>query len=436
MKLHTRVMLGLAAGAAAGVTANLVLGGEHGAIAWINRYVAGPVGQIFLRMLLMIVMPLVFASIALGVARIGDLRRVGRIGGKTLIFFFVTTAISATVGMLLAATLRPGDSLAANIREQLLATYAADAGAKVEAAAKSGFGIQTLVDVVTRNPLKSAVDGDLLGVIFFSLLFGAAVTLVKVEAQKTMVSWLEALGEVVEKIVGIAMRLAPYGVFALIFAVTSRFGFAILRPLGFYVAVVIGGLLIQGGLIHSLLLRGLVGLSPVLFFSRIREALVTAFSTSSSNATLPTSIAVAERNLGVPPSIAGFVYPLGTSLNVHGTALFEAATVMFLAQVFGVDLGVGQMAIIVFMCVLTGTAGVPGGSIPMLVGIMTMFDVPGEGIGIVLGVDRILDMARTTLNVADDHLAAVWVARSEGVWSPAMVPATAGTDEKRLDDSP
>jgi DAACS family dicarboxylate/amino acid:cation (Na+ or H+) symporter len=431
-------MIGLAAGAVAGVTANLVLGGEHAAVAWINRYVAGPVGQIFLRMLFMIVMPLVFASISLGVAGIGDVRKVGRIGGKALLFFLLTTAMAVIVGLVLTATLRPGHRLAADIRDRLLASYAADAGAKLQTAAQGGFGIDTLVGIVTRNPIKSAVDGDMLGVIFFSLMFGAAVTLVKVERQKTMISWLEALAEVVEKIVAIAMRLAPLGVFGLIFVVTSRFGYAVLEPLAFYIAIVLGGLLIHGVVTLSLLMRGLVGLSPTLFYSRIREALITAFSTSSSSATLPTSIACGERNLGLPSSIAGFIYPLGATLNMHGTALFEGVTVLFLAQVFGVDLGLGQMVVVMVMCVITavGTAGVPGGSIPLLVGIMVMFGIPGEGIGIILGVDRILDMARTTLNIAGDHVTAVWVARSEGVWTPALVPVTAGTDERRLDDSP
>ena len=438
MKLHTRVMLGLAGGAAAGIGANLILGGEHAVVAWLNRYLAGPVGQVFLRMLFMIVMPLVFASIALGVAGIGDVRKVGRIGGKVLGFFSITTAMSALLGLALAATLRPGDSLAPEIREALLATYAEDAGAKVQLAAKGGFGVDTLVGIVTRNPVRSAADGDMLGVIFFSLMFGAAVTLIREDRARTMTSWLESLGEVVEKIVAIAMRLAPYGVAALIFGVTSRFGYAVLEPLGFYVLVVLGGLLLHAAVTLSLLVRLLVGVRPGLFYARIREALITAFSTSSSSATLPTSIAVGERNLGLPASIAGFVYPLGATLNMHGTALFEGLTVIFLAQVFGVDLGLGEMAVVMVMCVITaiGTAGVPGGSIPLLVGVMVMFGIPGEGIAIILGVDRILDMARTTLNVAGDHATAVWIAKSEGVWTPASIPPTPGTDEKRLDETP
>ncbi len=438
MKLHTKVLVGLGAGAAAGITANLTLGGAHPVVAAADHYVANPVGQIFLRMLFMIVMPLVFASISLGVAGIGDVRKVGRMGGKTIGFFIVTTGLAVLLGLVLAVVVRPGASLDPEMRARFLEMYAGDAAAKVETAATSTFGVDTLVGIVTRNPVKSAADMDMLGVIFFSLVFGVAITLVRADRAKTMMTWLEALSEVVEKIVSIAMRLAPYGVAGLIFGVTSRFGFAVLEPLAIYVAVVLGGLLLHALITVSFLVRFLVGLSPVLFFSRIREALITAFSTSSSSATLPTSIAVGERNLGLPSEVAGFVYPLGATLCMHGTALFEGVTVLFLAQVFGIELSVVQMAVVMVMCVITavGTAGVPGGSIPLLVGVMVMFGIPGEGIAIILGVDRILDMARTTLNIVGDHLTATWIAKSEGLWTPAMVPATPGTDETRLDETP
>jgi DAACS family dicarboxylate/amino acid:cation (Na+ or H+) symporter len=438
MKLHTRVMIGLLAGAAAGIAANLGLGGEHAAVAWLNKYVAGPVGQVFLRLLFMIVMPLVFASIALGVAGIGDVRKVGRIGSKTLGFFVVTTAIAAAIGLVLCELVRPGERLDPAVRAGLLEAYAVDAGSKIEAAGRTGFGIDTLVNIVTRNPIRSAAEGDMLGVIFFSLIFGAAVTLVRADRAATITAWLDAVNEVMTKIVSMAMRLAPYGVAGLIFGVTSRFGFSILGPLGLYVGVVLGGLALHGVVVLGALVKVLVGLPPGLFFSRIREALVTAFSTSSSSATLPTSIAVGRRNLGVPQEIAGFVYPLGATLNMHGTALFEGVTVIFLAQVFGIDLSLGQMIIVVAMAVLTaiGTAGVPGGSIPLLVGILAMLGIPPEGIAIVLGVDRILDMARTAVNILGDHVTTVWIARSEGAWTPASVPAAPGTDEKQLDETP
>jgi DAACS family dicarboxylate/amino acid:cation (Na+ or H+) symporter len=440
MKLHTKILLGLLVGAVVGVAANVALGGAHPFVDRANRYVAGPVGQIFLRLLFMIVVPLVFASITLGVAGLGDIRRVGRVGTKALAYFLLTTVVAATLGLVAVNLIRPGEQLTPAVRAELLQTYAGDASSKVEAAATSNFGVETLVNIVPRNPIRAAADLDLLAIIFFALVFGAALTMIAVDRARPMITVLESLNDVVIKIVGFAMRLAPFGVAALIFGVTSRFGFALLVPLGSYVAVVLGALLVHAVGVNSLILRMLIGLSPRLFFARIRSAIVTAFSTSSSSATLPTNLAVSEQNLGIPPSIAGFVLPLGATMNMNGTALFEGVTVLFLAQVFGLGLSLGQQVAVVVMSVITavGAAGVPGGSIPLLVGVLAMFGVPAEGIAIVLGVDRILDMSRTTVNVLGDVCAAAWVAKSEGVWSAASVPLTEGIVETRpgADESP
>ncbi|MHB1298861.1 MAG: dicarboxylate/amino acid:cation symporter, partial [Gemmatimonadaceae bacterium] len=274
-------------------------------------------------------------------------------------------------------------------------------------------------------PVKSAADGDMLGIIFFGIMFGAALTQLKPETAKPMIDVLQALNDIVIVIVGMAMKLAPYGVAGLIFGVTSRFGFALLKPLGGYVLVVMSALILHVVINLSLILRFVVGISPLVFFSRIRSALVTAFSTSSSSATLPTALQAAEEGLGVPPRIAGFVLPLGSTMCMNGTSIFEGITVIFLCQVFGVDLSLGGMIIVITMSVITamGAAGVPGGSIPLLVGILAMMGVPGEAIAIVLGVDRILDMSRTTVNVAGDLSATAFVAKSEGLWDASMVPA-------------
>jgi DAACS family dicarboxylate/amino acid:cation (Na+ or H+) symporter len=436
MKLHTKILLGLVIGAVLGLAANLTIGGDNRVIEGVNHYLADPVGQIFLRLLFMIVIPLVFASIALGVAGLGDLRRVGRVGGKAIGYFLVTTALAATVGLILVHFVQPGTHIPEATRTALLETYAGDAAGKVQAAATSTFGIETLVNVVTRNPVKSAVDLDLLGLIFFSLMFGAALTMIPAERAKPMLAWLEALNDIVIKIVEIAMLLAPYGVAGLIFGVTSRFGFALAIPLGNYILCVLGALLLHVLITIALIVRFAIGMSPKLFFSRIRESIITAFSTSSSSATLPTNIAVAEQNLGVSPTIAGFVLPIGSTMCMNGTALYEGITVIFLSQAFGVTLTLTQMIVIIIMSVITavGAAGVPGGSLPLLVGILAMFGVPAEGIAIILGVDRILDMSRTTVNVIGDMSATTWVARSEGLWTPSMVPAVAGAGA--LDESP
>lgn len=423
MALHTKILLGLLVGACLGILANATLGGSHGVVVWTNTYVAGPVGQIFLRLLFMVVMPLVFASIALGVTGIGDVRRVGRIGGKTLVYFLGTTALSATLGLLLVYPVRPGASITPEVRAELMATYSGDAADKLEKAKAADFGVDTFVGIVTRNPFKSAVDLDMLGVIFFALMFGAALTMIDRERAKPMIAWLEALNDVVITIVGLAMKLAPLGVAGLIFGVTSRFGAVLLQPLSLYIGVVLGGLLLHVTLTMSIIIRFGIGMSPLRFFSLIRSALVTAFSTSSSSATLPTALQVATESLRVPPRVAGFVLPIGSTMCMNGTSLFEGVTVIFLCQVFGIDLTFGQMVVVMIMSVITavGAAGVPGGSLPLLVGILAMFGVPGEGIAIVLGIDRILDMARTTVNVVGDLTATAFIARSEGQWSAELV---------------
>ncbi|MDH5233686.1 MAG: dicarboxylate/amino acid:cation symporter [Gemmatimonadota bacterium] len=425
MKLHTKILLALLVGATGGILANTQLGGDSGLVIWINTYLAGPIGQIFLRLLFMIVMPLVFASIALGVAGLGDLKKVGQVGGKAIGYFFGTTLLAASFGLIIVATIKPGAGLPQEIKTELMSTYADDASARITAQETGGFGIQTFVNIVTRNPVKSAADGDMLGVIFFGLMFGAALTQLKPETAKPMLDVLQALNDVVIEIVGMAMKLAPYGVTGLIFGVTSRFGFALLEPLFGYVIVVLGALFLHVAINLSLILRFVIGINPITFFSRIRSALITAFSTSSSSATLPTAIAVATDDLGIPPKVAGFVLPLGSTMCMNGTSIFEGITVIFLAQVFGVNLSMGGMIIVIVMSVITaiGAAGVPGGSIPLLVGILAMIGVPGEGIAVVLGVDRILDMTRTTVNVCSDLSATAFVAKSEGLWDSSMVPA-------------
>ncbi|OLB16226.1 MAG: hypothetical protein AUH07_01455 [Gemmatimonadetes bacterium 13_2_20CM_70_9] len=429
------MVVGLVAGAACGVLANALAGGAWWmrwmhvdpaaaapVVRWISDNVAGPVGQVFLRMLLMTVIPLVFTSITLGVAGIGDIRRVGRVGSRTLAYFLISTALSAGIGLALVNVFQPGAGLPPEVREQLMTTYRAQAQG-LQAAGTTHFGVDTFVNMVPRNPIQAAAGMDLLGVIFFSLVFGAALTLIPEERARPLVRVLEAVGDAVVKIIDLAMKLAPYGVFGLIFFTTSIFGWGILKSLSKYVLVVLFGLLLHGTVSLSLLVRLLGGLSPRVFWSRIRASIVTAFSTSSSNATLPTNIAVAEEELKIPPKIAGFVLPLGSTMCMNGTALYEGVTVLFLAQVFGVALDLGTQVVVLVLSVITavGAAGVPGGSLPLLMVVLATVGVPAEGIAIILGVDRILDMCRTTINVCGDLTAAVYVARTETDWDPRTV---------------
>ncbi len=422
MKPHTRIVLGLTAGAAAGSAVNALAAGAPW-VEWVNRNLAGPVGQVFLRLLFMTVVPLVFASVTLGVAGIGNIRRLGRIGAKTMLYFLVSTALSTAIGLILVNTFRPGGGVDVATREALLATYQSQAEV-VQGAGGAGFGVGTFVNMVPRNPIQAAASGDMLAVIVFALVFGAALTQLPSRRAQPMLDVLRALGDVVMVIIEFAMRLAPYGVFALIFTVTSRFGWELLGQLGWYVVIVIGGLLLHASVGLSTLVRVLGGMSPLAFWRKVRTSLITAFSTSSSNATLPTTLAVAEHQLGIPPTIAGFVLPLGATMNMNGTALYEGVTVLFLAQVFGVPLSLGQQGVVLVLAVLTaiGTAGVPGGSLPLMMVVLASVGVPAEGIAIILGVDRILDMCRTTLNVAGDLTAAVYVARTEPVLVDLPVP--------------
>ena len=427
MKLHTKILLGLSLGAVLGTSANFFARWQPAVqpyVQWIAGNVASPVGQIFLRLLLMTVIPLVFCSIVLGVAGLGDIRKVGRVGIRSIGYFLVSTAISATIGIVLVNLARPGEGLSPGVRDQLMAAYHSQAQG-LQAGGASKFGVDMLVNFFPRNPVQAAASMDMIGLIVFSLIFGAALTLLTEDKAKPVVRVLDAVGEAIIKIIGMAMKLAPYGVFGLIFYVTSLLGIDILKKLGAYVVVVIVGLVLHGVGSLSLLVRVAGGLQPTVFFSRIRDSIVTAFSTSSSNATLPTNIAVAEQELKIPSEIAGFVLPLGSTMCMNGTALFEGVTVLFLAQLFGISLDLPTQMVVIVMSVITavGAAGVPGGSLPLLMVVLASVGVPPEGIGVVLGVDRILDMSRTTVNVVGDLTAAVYVARTESGWDPNLVNA-------------
>jgi DAACS family dicarboxylate/amino acid:cation (Na+ or H+) symporter len=285
----------------------------------------------------------------------------------------------------------------------------------VGAAEGSGFGINTFVNIVPRNPVDSAASGDMLGLIFFALVFGIALTRLPAQLSAPVTRLLEGIGEAVTVMIGFAMKLAPIGVFGLIFSVTARFGFEVLRSLGLYVIMVLAALAVHQFGVITALARIFVGISPGTFIRRTRTLMLTAFSTSSSNATLPTTIRTAQEEFGVPKEVAGFVLPLGATMNMNGTALFEGMTVLFLAQVFGVELNLPMQLVVVVMSVLTaiGAAGVPGGSIPLLAMVLEIVGVPGTGIALILGVDRILDMSRTVPNVTGDLLTSLMITKSE-----------------------
>ncbi|MGH7450230.1 MAG: dicarboxylate/amino acid:cation symporter [bacterium] len=415
---HTKIFIGLVVGAVGGVLCNKFFITAP-ALAVVQKYLSDPLGKIFLNMLIMVVIPLVFSSLALGVAQIGDLKHLGRIGIRTMLYFILVTAIAVTIGLVLVNSIRPGDYLPEETKNKLMAEYSQEASEKMGMAGKTEFGIQTLVNIVPRNPFAavSQPNPDMLALIFVALMTGVALTLIKSDNSQPVIRVLEGVNEIAVKIINIAMKLAPFGVAALIFSVTSRFGFDLIVALGMYVITVLVGLTLHQFGVFSILVRVFARYNPLKFFKKVETVMLTAFSTSSSNATLPTTIMVSQENLGIPPKIAGFVIPLGATMNMNGTALFEGVTVLFLAQVFGVDLSVSAQLIVVIMSVLTavGAAGVPSGSIPLLIIVLQMVGVPPEGIAIILGVDRILDMCRTVLNVTGDITCAAYIARTEGI---------------------
>ena len=421
--LHTKILIGLVIGVIAGLGVNKMLGGDNTKVVWIVDNITQPVGQLFLRLLLMIVVPLVFASLVVGVAGIGDVRKLGRVGLKSFAYCLVISAISVVIGLTLANTIRPGTKIDPATSEALQQRYASDATARVADATKASAATSPLMSVVEtivpKNPfyaMGGREDANMLHIMFFALIIGVAITLIPVTVTAPLLRVLEGVYEVTAKIIEIIMKFAPLAVACLLFNNTARFGLDLLQALGWFILTVLLGLSLHMFGVYSLSIYFLSRISPLEFFRRIKTVILTAFSTSSSNATLPTALRVSEQNLGVPQEINSFVLTVGATANQNGTALYEGVTVLFLAQLAGVDLTLGQQLMVVYLAILggIGTAGVPSGSIPFIIGVLVTIGVNPALIAIILGVDRILDMCRTTLNVTGDLTAATFVARSEG----------------------
>ncbi len=413
MPLHARILLGAVLGAALGV-ASFLVAGDSPLLAAAVHYGARPLGQIFLRLLLMLVLPLLFSALALGVSGLGDLRSLGRIGLRTLAYTVSVSAIAVGIGFVLVNLLRPGDGVSEEMRAQMLAGAAERASAIIAAPAPKS-GIELLVAIVPDNPIRAAAGGDMLGVMFFALFFGIGLALVRTDGARRLESVVQGVYDVSMRLIHVVIAFAPVGVAALLFSLTAELGWAVLAQLARYVGVVLAGLAIHQFVVYAVAVRVLGGMSPLAFFRGIQEAMVTAFSTASSNATLPTALRVAEEELELPPRVARFVLTLGSTANQNGTALFEGVTILFLAQFYGVALAAPQQLLVLVICILAGigTAGVPGGSIPVIAMVLGMVGVPLEGLGLILGVDRFLDMCRTVLNVSGDLAAAVVVSRGE-----------------------
>lgn len=420
LPLHTKIFIGLFSGLAAGLVCNVFFNRNQNVLWFVNN-LAYPVGQVFLRLIFMIIVPLIFAAIALGVADFGDIKKIGRVGIKTLLFTVIITAISVFIGMTLVNIVQPGSGIDPANKTLLLNMISNNKAVTgiVTTAQESKSFIQVLLDIIPKNPFVDIVHsfdpdykgGGLLSVMFFALIFGVAMSLCDKERMEPLTKVLQGVYDVVMKIIDFAMSLAPYGVAALIFSTSSQLGFQIISMLMKYVLVVMSALTIHLLFTYGTIIKLAAKRSPVQFFKDISEIIITAFSTSSSNATLPTSIRVATDKLKLDRDVSNFVLTVGSTANQNGTALYEGITVLFLAQFYGIDLSIAQQIMVVLLSILAGvgTAGVPGGSLPLVVMVLQTVGIPAEGIGIILGVDRILDMSRTVVNVTGDVVLATWV---------------------------
>jgi DAACS family dicarboxylate/amino acid:cation (Na+ or H+) symporter len=433
--LHVRILIGLLIGATCGLSANYatIYAAAQGnekiqPVVDILATIAFSCGQVFLRLVFMVVIPLVFSALALGVAGMGSTGRLGRVGLKTFAFTAILSTLAVLIGVGLTNTIRPGNWLTAEKQAELKQKYQGESDKAVARAKQSKKANELILDIIPKNPLQEMVGaldgsspgGGMLSVMFFSLMFGIALTRIPVHAV-VMTQWLEGLQAVSMVIIGWAMQLAPYAVGFMVFDMTARLGLSILPPLFGFASTVLLGLSVQMFIVYPIMILLFTRRSPKKFFVDISEAIWTAFGTSSSNATLPTALRVARDSLHLPAEESRFVLTIGATGNQNGTALFEGVVVLFLAQVFHVELTLFEQITVVLMSVLAGvgTAGVPGSSLPMIVVVMQSVGVPGEGIGIVLGVDRILDMCRTVLNVSGDLTIAACVAGNDVAVNPA-----------------
>ncbi len=445
MPLHWKMAIGFVSGLLLGVLVyssglvewrgfggdNLSCAGTGAELSWrctpwvslFTHYVTDPVGQLFLRLLFMLVIPLIFSALVLGVVEIGDPESLGRIGFKTLVYILVVTTIAVALGLVAVNVFQPGAGMSREVGEALMARESA-ASAAIMTHRESLSGLDILLNIVPRNPVQAAANGDLIAVMFFALMFGVAATVMRTPGVNAFIGTVQGIYEISLRLIDWVIRLAPYAVFALMFSLAAKVGLTALKPLAMFVLVAVGAMAVHTLVVFPLLLRFFGGMSPLFFFRRAQLAMLTAFSTSSSSATLPTTLRVAEEELGTPRRIGRFVCTLGATANMNGTALFEGITVLFLAQFFLVDLSLGQQILILLMCVLggVGAAGVPGGSLPVIAMILVMFGIPPEGLGLILGVDRFLDMCRTCVNVTGDLVGTVVIARSEYGKEHAQLP--------------
>ncbi|GAB6282510.1 MAG: hypothetical protein STSR0008_12560 [Ignavibacterium sp.] len=372
------------------------------------------IGDIFIRLLNMIAIPLVLASLIVGAASLGDTKKFARIGGKTIVFYIATTIVAVTIGLLASNIIQPGKQMPEETKNKLMSSYQEDLGERIETQFEFDLS-KELVNIIPSNIFDALTSSKMIQIVFFAVMMGLILTMVNKDKATPVINFFDGLSEAMIKMVDLIMYIAPLGVFALISATISEFGFEILQTLFWYAFTVILGLCLHMFGVYSLIIKFFTKIKVFYFFKAIRKAQTIAFTTSSSAATLPVNIECCQENLGISKSITSFVLPLGATINMDGTALYQGVATIFIAQVFGFDLSLSQQLIIIFTAVLAsiGTAPVPGVGIIMLIIILQTVNIPPEGIALILGVDRILDMCRTVVNVTGDAVATSFIATTE-----------------------
>jgi Na+/H+-dicarboxylate symporter len=423
VKLHWKILIGMVAGIVVGLLINesFVIGGPLGAFlgklsfirtafVFVFKPLIGPVGTIFIKLLKMLIVPLILASMVVGVAKVGDIRKLGGLGGRTFVFYLLTTFASVIVGLILVNIIRPGSGspmLAGDVPE----------------AARAQIGVwDVIINMVPANPIEAMANMNILPIIVFALFFGAILTTMG-NRGKPLVDFFDSLNEAMMKMADVVILLTPIGVFALIAKVVADTGFSIFANLGKYMVTVLLGLAIHAFVTLPVLLKMVGRANPARYFTKVSPALTTAFSTSSSSATLPITIDCVEQRAGIQPRVASFVLPLGATINMDGTALYESVAAVFIAQVYGIDLSFPQQMMVFFTATLAavGAAGIPSAGLVTMAIVLKAVGLPLEGIGMILAVDRILDMCRTTVNVWGDTVGCAVISRLQGDETPSQI---------------
>ncbi|MGM9988474.1 MAG: dicarboxylate/amino acid:cation symporter [Bacillaceae bacterium] len=407
MKLTRNILIALILGLIVGLTFNLFM---PEIFPTINEYLFVPLGNLFVKLIKMLVVPIVFFSIALGAAGIGDPKKLGRIGGKSLLFFLTTTGIGITIAMIVALIFKPGNVGSFDLAN---ATY--------EGTTEAPSFIDTLLNIIPENPIAAASEGNMLQIIFFAAFLGLGMSLISTKVQ-TLYKVMEEINELMMKLVSLVMYTAPIGAFALICSSIGQLGLQGMQAMLLYLAVVLLCLFIHAIVTYGTALKLLGNMSPIHFIKNFFPAIAVAFSTSSSSATLPVAMKTVQEKLYVSKSISSFIQPLGATINMDGTAIMQGVATIFIAQVFQVELTFTQMLLVVLTAILAsvGTAGVPGVGLIMLAMVLEQVNLPVEGIALIIGVERIIDMFRTSVNITGDAVCAIIVARSEEKHEPVI----------------